>query len=68
MAQLAGVAYLVNALAAVVGGWRYNPIANIALRGGSTDLSYKLLMAVAQLGAIGCTLGMALWPLLFALA
>lgn len=59
MAQLAGMAYLVNALAAVVGGWT---IDRYIARGGSTDVSYKLLMAVAQLGAIGCMLGMALGP------
>ena len=41
----------VNALAAVIGGWAMD---RYIARGGWTDLSYKLLMAVARLGAIGC--------------
>jgi MFS family permease len=54
MASLAGSAYLVNAVAAMAGGWAI--------------LGYKVVMGVSTLGAVGCMLCMAVGPQPLALA
>jgi nitrate/nitrite transporter NarK len=65
MSGLASVAWAVNALSAIAGGWA---IDRYIARGGSTDAGYKTVMGMGQLGAIGCMLGMALGPQPVALA
>jgi MFS family permease len=65
MAQLAGSAYLVNALFAMGGGWAVD---RFIARGGSTNLGYKSVMGAAHLGAVACMLCMALGPRPAALA
>jgi cyanate permease len=57
MAQLAGSAYVVNALSALAAGWG---IDRFIARGGSTNAGYKWLMAAAHIGSVGCMLCMAL--------
>ncbi len=65
MAQLAGSAYLLNALFAVGGGWA---IDRYIARGGSVNFAYKLVLGGAHIGFIACMLGMALGPRPVALA
>ena len=65
MAQLAGGAYLVNALSAVCGGWAVD---RFIARGGNADSAYKFVMGLAQLSAIACMLCMAIGPRPMALA
>jgi MFS family permease len=57
MAQLAGAAYVINALSALGVGWA---IDRFIVRGGSANRAYKSVMAAAHLGAVACMLGMAL--------
>jgi MFS family permease len=57
MAALAGSAYLVNALSALIGGWG---IDRYIARGGSADFGYKSVMALAHVGSVACMLCMAL--------
>jgi MFS family permease len=57
MAQLAGAAYLVNALSALIGGWAIDR--HIA-RGGSANFAYKATMALAHVGYVLCMLSMAM--------
>jgi MFS family permease len=59
MAQLAGSAYLLTAVTALVTGWA---IDRYIRRGGSTNFAYKSTMAVAHAGAVLCMLGMAFGP------
>jgi MFS family permease len=56
MAQLAGGAYLVNALFALGTGWA---IDRVIRRGGSPNVAYKSVMAVAHIGSVVCMLCMA---------
>ncbi len=65
MAQLAGGAYLVNALSAVLTGVAIDRFIG---RGGSADRAYKSVMAAAHLGAVLCMLAMAGGPRWLALA
>jgi MFS family permease len=65
MAQLAGSAYLVNAVFAMAGGWA---IDRYIARTGSTNFGYKAVMGATHLGAIVCMLCMALGPRPVALA
>ncbi len=57
MAQMAFAAYVVNALSALAAGWG---IDRFIARGGSANVGYKSVMAVAHLGSVACMLGMAL--------
>lgn len=65
MAKLAGSAYLVNAVFAIVAGWAVD---RYIARGGSTNFGYKLVMGTTQLGAIACMLCIAVGPRPVALA
>jgi MFS family permease len=65
MAKLAGSAYLVNAIAALAGGWA---IDRYIARGGSANFGYKLVMGVATLGAVACMVCMAVGSQPLALA
>jgi MFS family permease len=65
MARLAGSAYLVNAVAAMFGGWA---IDRYISRGGSVNLGYKVVMGASTAGAVVCMLCMALGPEPVALA
>jgi MFS family permease len=65
MAQLAGSAYLVNAVFAMGGGWG---IDRYIARGGAANLGYKLVMGGTHLGGIACMLCMAVGPRPVALA
>jgi nitrate/nitrite transporter NarK len=56
MTKLATLAYAVNAVSAFVGGWC---IDRYLARGGSANVGYKSVMAVAHLGSVGCMLAMA---------
>jgi len=56
MAQIAGGAYLVNALFALGAGWA---IDRFIRRGGSTNVAYKAVMAAAHIGSVVCMLCMA---------
>jgi MFS family permease len=56
MAQLAGIAYAVNALSALGAGWATD---RCIARGASTNLVYKGVMATAHAGAVACMLCMA---------
>jgi MFS family permease len=57
MAQIVGSAYVVNALCAFGGGWA---IDRYIRRGGSANLSYKSVMAVAHIGSVVCMVCMAM--------
>jgi MFS family permease len=57
MAQMAFAAYVVTALSALAAGWG---IDRYMARGGSANVGYKSVMAVAHLGSVACMLGMAL--------
>jgi MFS family permease len=65
MTQLAGSAYLVNAVFAIGGGWA---IDRYIARGGSPNVGYKWLMGGTHLGSIACMLCMAVGPRPVALA
>jgi MFS family permease len=56
MAQLATLAFAVNALSAFAAGWA---IDRYLARGGSANVGYKSVMAVAHLGSVACMLAMA---------
>ena len=56
MTQLATLAYAVNALSAFAAGWG---IDRYLARGGSVNVGYKSVMAVAHLGSVACMLAMA---------
>jgi MFS family permease len=55
MAQLAGSAYLINAICAMLAGWA---IDRYIARGGTANLGYKVVMSVSQFGTVVCMLGM----------
>jgi MFS family permease len=57
MAWVATSAYMVNALSALVAGWA---IDRFLAGGGSANVGYKSVMAVAHLGSVACMLAMAL--------
>ena len=57
MAQLAGIAYAVNALSAIASGWVTD---RLIAQGASTNLVYKTVMVVTHLGSVVCMLCMAL--------
>jgi MFS family permease len=56
MAQLAGAAYVVNALSALLVGWISD---HLIKSGRSPNLVYKVTMAVAHLGTVACMVCMA---------
>jgi len=56
MAWIATSAYMVNAVSAFVTGWA---IDRFLARGGSANVGYKSVMAVAHLGSVVCMLAMA---------
>jgi MFS family permease len=56
MAWIATSAYMVNAVSAFVAGWA---IDRFLARGGSANVGYKSVMAVAHLGSVVCMLAMA---------
>ncbi|MDB6082261.1 MAG: hypothetical protein JWN43_142 [Gammaproteobacteria bacterium] len=56
MAQLAGMAYVVNALSAVTGGWITD---RLIASGRSTNVVYKTIMALTHGGSVACMLCMA---------
>ena len=57
MASLAGSAYVVNALSALVAGWA---IDRVAARSGGANLAYKAVMVAAHAGSVACMLCIAL--------
>jgi MFS family permease len=57
MAELAGMAYVVNAVSAVVGGWITD---RLIAKGGSPNVVYKTIMALTHGGSVACMLCMAL--------
>jgi MFS family permease len=57
MAWIATSAYMANALSAFVAGWA---IDRFLARGGSANVGYKSVMAVAHLGSVACMLAMAM--------
>ena len=57
MAWIATIAYMVNALSAFIAGWA---IDRFLARGGSANVGYKSVMAVAHLGSVACMLAMAM--------
>lgn len=65
MSQLASSAYLLNALAAIAGGWA---IDRYIARGGSPNRGYKWVLGATHLGALACMLCMAVGPRPVALA
>jgi MFS family permease len=65
MAQLAGIAYVVNALTAIASGWVTD---RLIVQGSSTNLVYKSIMVVTHLGSVVCMLCMALGSRTTALA
>ncbi len=56
MAKLAGLAYLVTAIAAFLGGWS---IDRYIAAGGSPTVAHKSVLGAAHAGAVLCMLGMA---------
>jgi len=56
MAKLAGAAYVINALSAIIAGWL---IDKLIVRGRSPNLVYKLTMALTHLGSVACMVAMA---------
>jgi MFS family permease len=56
MAQVAGMSYFINAVCALGGGWA---IDRYIARGGSSNVAYKGIMAVAHIGFVACMLCMA---------
>jgi MFS family permease len=59
MAGVAGSAYVINAVAALLSGWATD---RWIARGGSASLAYKATMVVNHLVSIGAMAGMALLP------
>ncbi len=57
MAWIATSAYMVNALSAFLAGWA---IDRYLARGGSANVGYKSVMAVAHVGSVVCMLAMAM--------
>jgi MFS family permease len=57
MASLAGSAYVVNALSALVAGWA---IDRVAARSAGANLAYKAVMVAAHVGSVACMLCIAL--------
>ena len=57
MASVAGSAYVVNALCALVAGWATD---RFVARYGRANLAYKSVMITAHVGSVACMLGMAL--------
>jgi MFS family permease len=57
MAWVATSAYMVNALSAFLAGWGVD---KYLARGGSANVGYKSVMAVAHVGSVICMLAMAL--------
>jgi MFS family permease len=57
MAWIATSAYMVNAVSAFLAGWA---IDRYLAGGGSANVGYKSVMAVAHLGSVACMLAMAL--------
>jgi MFS family permease len=57
MAQIVGSAYVVNALCALAAGWG---IDRYIVRGGSANVGYKSVMAIAHVGSVVCMICMAL--------
>jgi MFS family permease len=56
MAQIAGVAYVINALSALVVGWA----TDLSIKSGrSPNLIYKATMAIAHVGTVAAMVGMA---------
>jgi MFS family permease len=59
MAQLAGMAYVVNALSAICAGWVTD---RLIVNGRSTNVVYKTVMVLTHAGFVVCMLCMALGP------
>lgn len=59
MAQLAGIAYVVNALSAILAGWGTD---RVIAGGVSANAVYKSVMVIAHAGSVVCMLCMALGP------
>jgi MFS family permease len=57
MAWVATSAYAVNAVSAFAAGWAVD---RFLARGGSANVGYKSVMAVAHLGSVACMLAMAM--------
>ncbi len=57
MAQLAGIAYVVNAVSAIAGGWVQDRLIS---SGRSTNVVYKTVMVLTHAGSVVCMLCMAL--------
>lgn len=57
MAQLAGIAYVVNALSAVCAGWVTD---RLIVNGRSTNVVYKTVMTLTHVGFVACMVCMAL--------
>jgi len=64
MARLAGSAYVVNALSALIAGWAIDRVA----RSGRANLAYKAVMVAAHAGTVACMLSIALAARPWALA
>ncbi len=60
MAAIAGAAYLINAISALLMGWATD---SWCRAGRSPDVIYKGVMALTHLATIGCMVGMALLPI-----
>ncbi len=57
MAQLAGIAYVVNAVSAIAGGWVLDRLIS---NGRSANVVYKTVMVLTHVGSVVCMLCMAL--------
>ena len=60
MAAIAGGAYLINAISALLMGWATD---SWCRTGRSPDVIYKGVMALSHVATIGCMVGMALLPI-----
>jgi cyanate permease len=60
MAAIAGGAYLINAISALLMGWATD---SWCRAGRSPDLIYKGVMALSHVATIGCMIGMVLLPI-----
>ena len=56
MAQIAGAAYVINALSAMLAGWVTD---RLIVAGRTPNLVYKATMVIAHLGTVACMLSMA---------
>jgi MFS family permease len=65
MAQIAGFAYVINALSAITAGWIQD---RLIRRGFSANGVYKVTMAIAHLGFVACMVTMAMGARPLALA